>query len=337
MLDGLRAMAVLAVILYHFKTPIPGDLGVTGFFVISGLLITWLLIREYHASGTIDLPRFYIRRTLRIFPAYYVFIFGSLALDTLLGYRWSAGLFFSAVFYVGNYYFAMHQHQGSIAHIWSLAIEEQFYLLWPVTLRWALRRGLAFVRRFLTFVIVVVAAWRSLLYLGFDVSHYYVYDAFETRADSLAIGCLMAAAIGTDALERLAGWIARYPWLPLVTLALVTWSRNHTSATWHYSVGFTVDSLLLGALILQLMVWHRHPLWRWLDAAPVRYVGRISYPLYLWHGYGLAVANRVPGPTVVRALVAIGVGIAIASVSYYVIERPMLRLKERFEPTRAAL
>src|SRR5881628_2466461 len=133
-LDGLRAVAVFTVIVYHFGiAAVPGDLGVSAFFVLSGFLITWLLLREHAANGTVSLTRFYTRRVLRIFPAYYAFLALSFAIDHLRHDPWSPALRNSAIVYLINYFNAFNGHPNtSIAHAWSLAIEEQFYLLWPL-------------------------------------------------------------------------------------------------------------------------------------------------------------------------------------------------------------
>src|SRR6267378_3170255 len=142
-LDGLRAIAVFTVIVYHFGIhTVPGDLGVSAFFVLSGFLITWLLLKEQRATGTVSTRQFYTRRVLRIFPAYYVFLAASFAVDYARGQQWPPGLRLSGLFYVVNYYNAFHGHNaGSISHAWSLGIEEQFYLLWPMLFLVLLRGG----------------------------------------------------------------------------------------------------------------------------------------------------------------------------------------------------
>src|SRR6266568_5411553 len=170
-LDGLRAVAVFTVIVYHFGiNAVPGDLGVSAFFVLSGFLITWLLLKEHAASGTVSLRRFYTRRVLRIFPAYYAFLALSFAIDHLRGQAWGPSLGFSSVFYLVNYYNAFNGHPTtSISHAWSLGIEEQFYLLWPLLLLGLLQGGVARVARALVFLIVVVVAWRCVLLFGLHV------------------------------------------------------------------------------------------------------------------------------------------------------------------------
>lgn len=148
-LDGLRAMSVLVVVAYHFGfEAVPGDLGVSAFFVLSGFLITWLLLQEYRRTEGISLRRFYLRRTMRIFPAYYLFGMFSIAVDTVRGHSWSSGLIASSVLYVMNYYNAIQGHPSTpVAHAWSLAIEEQFYLLWPILFLTFIRKGIGVLSR----------------------------------------------------------------------------------------------------------------------------------------------------------------------------------------------
>src|SRR2546426_2623171 len=125
-LDGLRAVSVFTVMVYHFGfIRVPGDLGVSAFFVLSGFLITWLLLKEDRATGDVSLTRFYVRRVLRIFPAYYAFLAVSFVIDYMRHDPWSPALSTSAIFYVVNYFNALYGHPStSIAHAWSLAIEE---------------------------------------------------------------------------------------------------------------------------------------------------------------------------------------------------------------------
>lgn len=331
-LDGLRAVAVGLVVAYHAGVPVPGDLGVTTFFVLSGFLITWLLLREFEATGNIAMRSFYIRRSLRIFPAYTAFILFTFAVDALRGNAHPTILVIAALTYTTNYYFAFHAHQGSLALTWSLAVEEQFYLLWPVTLRFYLRQGMPRVRRFLVAVVIAVAAWRTYLFLVVGVGTLYVYAAFDTRADSLALGALLAVLARSSDFPARAAAVARRPWWAIVTVALIAFSRSGISDRWHYTLGFTIDSLLVAILLVQLLQWSAHPLYSWLGSPVARYLGRISYSLYLWHGYGLAIGARLPGPVLLQRLGGVLAGIALASGSYFIIERPMLRLKSRLAP-----
>ena len=339
-LDGLRALAVFTVITYHFNssTIVPGDLGVSAFFVLSGFLITWLLMREVEQTGRISLGAFYTRRTLRIFPAYYAYIIFSLAIDTWRGHPWSHGLIGSAFAYVMNYYNAVNNHPStSVAHAWSLAVEEQFYLLWPALFSVLWRRGRKVTGVGLILLILTVMTWRCYLYLVRDVGSAYVYNAFDTRFDNLAVGCLLAVCVDRAWFERLAGAVARWSWAPIVTLACLLMSRIGGSKGYHYGPGFTMDALLVAILLVQLLQLSRTRLWSWLDHPVVKYLGVISYPLYLYHGWGLSAGEHLHNVSpAVQLIVGIAGCIVLASGSYFIVERPFLSLKRRWERVRTA-
>lgn len=339
-LDGIRAIAVFVVILDHSGAlrEVPADLGVTAFFVLSGYLITWLLIKELARTGRIDLRQFYIRRTLRIFPAYYTFIVLSLIADALLGHFWSIGLIASAFGYVMNYYNAFLGHPTTtVAHAWSLAVEEQFYLLWPLVLLTVWPKGSGFARNTLVLTILAVMIWRSVLYAGFHVQPSYVYNAFDARCDALAVGCLMAVCASLPAYRAFQSAVSRYSWLPLVTVGLIWLSRAQLGPTYHYTLGMSVDAILLAVFLIQMMRLSGTLLWSWLDASWIRWLGVISYPCYLWHAWGLSVGHHlVPHSHVwLQFLAGYAATLVLASGSYYIIERPFLALKSRFEASRA--
>lgn len=333
-LDGLRAVAVFIVIAYHagVMQGIPGDLGVTLFFVLSGFLITWLLLREFVATGSISIRMFYARRALRIFPAYYVFILFSLALDTALGHRWSLGLITVAFTYLVNYYNAFLGHPATtIAHAWSLAVEEQFYLLWPLACLALLRRSRAAASRAVAFVIVAVIVWRSALFLIFHAPTSYVYNAFDTRCDALAIGCFLALTSERDWFHALEQRLRASTFLPLVTLALIWLSRHYGSSDYHYSIGMTIEAALIALFMIQMLGLSTGPLWSWLNTPVVRWLGLISYPSYLYHVWGLSVGERLlpHGPKVLTFVVGYAATLCFAWGSFRIIERPFLAIKDR--------
>jgi peptidoglycan/LPS O-acetylase OafA/YrhL len=332
-LEGLRAVAVFVVISYHFfGAPIPGDLGVSAFFVLSGFLITWLLLKEYGTAGTVSVRNFYSRRVLRIFPAYYCFVTVSFLIDYFRGHPWDWALGLSGVLYVVNYYNATHGNPPtSIAHAWSLAIEEQFYVLWPLVLLALARRRRANALTILAVIIAAIAAWRSFLYLDLHVGTAYAYNAFDTRFDNLAVGCFLALCAGQSWFLPLARAVSRSAALPIVTLVLLIISRVETTAAYHYSIGFTLDAVLVMVLLVQVLLLHRHPMWSWLQHPVAHYLGIISYPLYLWPGWGLGVGKWLHLlPLAGQFMVGVATCIAVASGSYFLIEKPFLNLKKRF-------
>lgn len=333
-LDGMRAVAVFTVIAYHAGLDaVPGDLGVSAFFVLSGFLITWLLLKEWRTDESVSLRRFYARRTLRIFPAYYVFLALSFAVDRLRDDPWPDGLAAAAVAYVVNYYNAFHGHPTtSIAHAWSLGVEEQFYLLWPTVFLLLVRRGRRVLLGTVAGLIAAVLLWRSFLFLVGDVGTAYVYNAFDTRFDNLGMGCLLAICVERPWFAAVARAVARNAWLPLVTLGLLVWSRVGVSTAYHYSLGFTVDALLIAIFIVQVLQLHRRALWSWLEHPVVRYLGVISYPLYLYHIWGIGFGHQMGFlPPAFQALAGVLASVLLASGSYFLIERPFLALKRRFE------
>ncbi len=341
-LDGMRAVAVFIVIAYHGGLGVvPGDLGVSAFFVLSGFLITWLLLREWRADGSVSLRRFYVRRTLRIFPAYYVFLAVSFVLDRIRNDPWPDGLTAAAAGYAVNYYNALHGHPPTaIAHAWSLGVEEQFYLLWPAVFLLLARRGVRVLLPAVAGLVVAVLVWRSFLFLVGGVGTAYVYNAFDTRFDNLGVGCLLAICVERPWFDAVARTVARRVWLPLVTIVLLVWSRVGIGSAYHYSLGFTVNALLIAVLIVQLLQLSRRALWSWLEHPVTRFLGVLSYSLYLYHIWGIGAGHQLRFlPPGLQFLAGVLASIALASGSYFVIERPFLALKRRFEvgvaPARA--
>jgi peptidoglycan/LPS O-acetylase OafA/YrhL len=332
-LDGMRAVAVLVVMTYHFGFAfVPGDLGVSAFFTLSGFLITWLLLKEWNQAGDINLRRFYARRTLRIFPAYYVFLVLSISWDLFRGDDRIKPLIVPGLTYLVNYYNALHGHSdASIAHAWSLAVEEQFYLLWPAVFIFASSRGPAARQWFLVGAIVTPMLWRTVLYTTGVADSSYVYNAFDTRLDNLAVGCLLAVVAASPWFEKVARIVAERSWYPLITVVLLMISRQGLGALWHYGPGMTVDAILLAILIVQLMQLSGATLWKWLENPVIRYLGLISYPLYLYHQAAISLGTRVPGGWPVHLVVGFALSVAVASGSYWLIEKPFLRLKDRFQ------
>ncbi len=333
-LDGIRALAVLLVIAGHFGLPLlNAALGVLIFFVLSGFLITWLMLKEVDRSGTVLLRNFYRRRMLRIFPAFYAFWFCSLGISLFRGHFIHWGEATSAFFYYSNYYLGLvHTGSSQFPHTWSLSIEEQFYLLWP----FLFILGKGNLKR-LSWLIggTILAVWvhRSMLFLVFDVPQEYLYRAFDTRMDHLAIGCLLAVLLKRGALDNFAWHVTRRVWYPVVTLAVLMGVQTfHDSAFFIFVFGYAFEPLLTALFLLQLIWWSETGAWRLFENPVVRYLGRISYPLYLWQQLTLFTAKRLTEqyPVFVQLVFAICVTVVFASASYYVVEKPFLRLKSRF-------
>ena len=332
-LDGLRAIAAYLVVFYHLGIPwIPGGLGVLAFFVLSGFLITWLLLREQESRGTVSLRLFYLRRALRIFPAFYVYAFGILLLLSLTGKRIVWAQTIASLCYVNNYYQAIAGDPGTaLSHTWSLAIEEQFYLVAPAAFLALYRRGTLARRLVLAIGCVWICRW-TLVAIG--VPQHYIYEAFETRADHLMIGCLLAVALRGRLASGTFSAFCAHEALPALTVGALVLSAMlgyRFGPTYRDVVGFVVDPLLVAVLIVQLIAWSDRTPWSWLDRPAIRYLGRISYSIYLYQQImpTLVDAALRRQPVLARLAVTLGGVTLAAGVSYQFVERPFLRLKER--------
>ncbi|HEX3252539.1 MAG TPA: acyltransferase [Pyrinomonadaceae bacterium] len=337
-LDGLRGIAILAVLAFHthhiFNWSIlnGGNVGVDIFFVLSGFLITVLLIEEWQGNGRISLKGFYWRRVLRLVPALVIllvilYLFANVFLSATEAADTRRGIPI-AFFYASDFALAFLQLRlGALQHTWSLAIEEHFYLVWPLFLVAALKLGAS--RKQLVVITLTLAVasavYRAVLHqLGaLPVRTYYGID---TRADALLIGCAtgMCMCWGFFRARSFRLWVVPAV-LSIITMMFAT---SYATPFMHLG-GFTLLAMASAAVIVWVMLAPTSYLRRFLEFGPLVWVGRISYGLYLWH-YPIFKGGsllRVGWP--LQLLIALTATFAVTSLSYYLIERPTLRLKVR--------
>lgn len=305
-----------------------GSLGVKCFFVLSGYLITTLLLKEEAKFGRISIAGFYRRRILRIFPVYYLFLATILVLDRFTSMQVAQSAFVAAGTFTTPLWGEPHY---VLFHTWSLSVEEQFYLVWPLVLclmagraRWWAAAG----------VVGLVPVIRVLVY-QFGPRHLIGYCSL-TQGDALMFGCLLALyqlrplVAGGAALPRL-GWPHRLG--ALVTLYSV-WMLTHHGLLGPLTVPFsgTVQSAALVVLIASYLTPDDSLGFRWLNTGWMRWVGVLSYSLYLWQQlflYPRQAAWMVAQQFPLNLLVTL----AVAALSYYTVESAFLRLKDRFHRT----
>jgi len=343
-LDGLRGISILLVFVHHFYHRfLPGGfLGVDIFFVLSGFLITSLLLQEWDRKCSISLRNFYIRRALRLMPALLalVLVLGVFAFIFLSGN--SAGKTYQGIWlalsYVSNWLYAFDyaSAENPLGITWSLAIEEQFYLLWPLILRLVLRSGIS--RRGLLYVLTLsvagVVLYRSLL-LNLGASITRLYYASDTRADALLIGCLIAILLAVDPFPKNRKFefcIKLFAAVAFVFLAFMALRSTWIDLVLYQAMLFTIIPLSAAVILLVLIKWPPRTAVRALRFAPLVWIGRVSYGLYLWHWpVRWFVYGRQTLPTsIAQLLAAVFLSLALTTLSYYFIEKPFLRLKHRF-------
>ncbi|HZU44305.1 MAG TPA: acyltransferase [Terriglobales bacterium] len=313
-LDGVRAISITLVILSHLVQwkhvslrvlGNYGELGVHVFFVLSGYLITKLLLQEYDRSSTISLQDFYVRRAFRIFPAALVFfvIAGIFFWHQMRWYHLAA-----ALFYVANMDVTRPWMFG---HLWSLSIEEQFYLLWPFVLRRWYRHRVGI----LLCVLLATPVFRTVLY-AFKVRNGF-NGSLPVFADQLAIGCLLA--MFANRVPKITGRLAA---LMVVGMFVIPWFPANTPARTLFML-FALRPILdvcIAGIVLHVI---QYP-YRVLNCRPVVWVGQISYSLYLWQELFCSNAGLHAGYILVVP------AILCACLSYYAVEQPMLRMRERW-------
>jgi peptidoglycan/LPS O-acetylase OafA/YrhL len=327
-LDGLRAISILMVVFSHLAgtrgfppfllqvfPPFLGTLGVRVFFVISGFLITRLLLIELRQRGSIHLGAFYFRRTLRILVPYYVFLAAVYAAARFGWVRLQPGDFAYALAYLTNY----HPHGGWVlAHSWSLAVEEQFYLLWPALLVvLGVRRSMWVAAAY----IVAAPIGRFLLWSIQPGSHEGMGHTFFTSADTIAAGCLLAAV--SDALWRNARYqaVLRSRWFLLVPAAVLAAGAVDSRPRIAFSVGAVVVNVgvAIGVDRCLRMPWRLST--RVLSLPAVVAIGRVSYSLYLWQQIFIDRSSTRWATSFPRNALFASVA---AVASFYLIERPSL-------------
>ena len=350
-LDGLRALSILLVMGFHQLGPATGWLGqklsgwagVDLFFIISGFLISSILLKERDRDGTFSLKNFYVRRWLRICPAYYLF------LAFMFGFMlWRGQHDYSAFAIAGLYLtnidmsaaWGLLPPRSGLIHTWSLSVEEQFYLLWPAALLLVKDRAL----KVSLGIIAAVYCWRLYLITA-GVSWMRISVGLDTKLDSLMLGVLAALLwrmprVQSALKKFFANPIAQWGSAGVVVTALAF--LGHPSLTeqaeqmMFWALKMPVTLVAMTGLLLAILANPTSAFGKFLSTRPMVFVGRLSYSLYLWH-----IIVNFPETNAIFESVChhrkyvvefskYAVCFAIACGSYYLVEQPFLKLKSRF-------
>ncbi len=347
-LDGLRAIAVIAVLIYHLQAGLlrGGYLGVDVFFVVSGFLITTLLLHEFATTGRISLRQFWLRRARRLLPALFMVVVASSALGFLIGKDLLVGIArqtLGAVTFSNNWleiaagssYFA-HTAPQLFTNFWSLAVEEQFYFLWPLGFL-LLMRCVRNRRQRIVCVLgcaLASAILMAILFVpGTDATR--VYYGTDTHAFGLMLGVALAFAWSGGAGMNLSrpNWRVRRIPIGLSSLGLLIGCMVFLdpASSMSYRGGILLACLMVAVLILTLLEG-TGPLQTMMDFPALLWVGQRSYGIYLWHWPALLISDALapqgigtPGWWIIR-IIALGLTLVVAALSFRYLEQPVRRL-----------
>jgi peptidoglycan/LPS O-acetylase OafA/YrhL len=336
-LDGLRCISILAVIWWHSDPHSrsgllgKGYLGVELFFVISGFLITTLLLREKDENSQISLRNFYIRRTLRIFPLYYLILAIYVVLVLRFERRSPAGAEFFQnlpffLTYTSNWFLEIKPGKRLIFDFaWSLATEEQFYAAWPWLIRFS--RSWRLPVLFMGGSLLVNQLAKLGLSNGYLDRSLLLVRILASIATPICLGCLAAYVLHRDQSFRFAYAVAGKVWSAPLAAALLIFTLALSNPP------LLLVHLAMTYLVVTCCIRSDHLLQAVLANRVIRYVGTISYGMYLLHMLAINAARRIAPEWGAGAFFVLGslVTVALASISYWLLERPILRIKERFE------
>ena len=323
-IDGLRAIAILMVFAAHaFRVPLFW-MGVDLFFVLSGYLITGILLRlkEGRATGGRYWSAFYWRRIQRILPPYVAFL---AVLTIFFQVPWGH-IWYWYVFFVPNLPLALGKLMvAAMSPLWSLGVEEQFYFVWPWLVLLCGKEGL---RRVVLGVIVISPLLRAISTPLFD-THFPIYSLTIFRADTLAVGAFIALAASRDP-----QWIGRHRRMALISavlalallvaLSILPSFRTGANNVLFNSVAYSLSATCLGSTLIYVLGAQKGFLHALLTAPPLRYLGLISYTFYLYHEGVLLKVGQYLHSSVLTALVAFSLTILISVLSWHLLEAPIL-------------
>jgi peptidoglycan/LPS O-acetylase OafA/YrhL len=345
-LDGIRAFSWLIVLLSHSAPVlrIPGRFGVTIFFFLSGYLITTLLRMEIERTGTISLGGFYSRRFLRIFPPLYVMLAAAFVLHwtgvTSHGGNLSGGAISSLLLQYSNYFVIARENwdvlPAGTTVCWSLAVEEHFYFVFPALYLWMRRnlRSTGQVGAMILGICLLVLAWRAILALGWVTApEMRLGFATDTRVDSILFGCLLAVW-GNPVLDGSKSRFSERTWkwilFPLGVLGMVALIKPRDSELFRHTLNLSLQGLFLMPIFVTAIRWPDWGPMRVLNLRPVKFLGVVSYSLYLFHSLIVFVLEGQGLQTGFwMTVLSFGLSVLVAWLVYRLVEVPAARWRKK--------
>lgn len=335
-LDGIRALSVALVFVAHcgFGHFVPGGLGVTVFFFLSGYLITTLLCREWDRHGQIAFTAFYIRRAVRLLPALVVTLVCAMSL-VQLGYLEGVidpKTLLSQLFFFWNYY-ALHVDGGQSIQglniLWSLSVEEHFYLIWPALFVLLGHRFIGL--RAIALLILMILLWRSARYFVLGDGEWVIYASTDTRFDSLLYGCFLALLQWRGQAARVFTQKTQWLWICL-GLSLMLCSLLIRDDAFRATLRYSLQGAGMIPLFYYAVARSEHWLFRPLNWTAMRRIGQWSYAIYLSHHitiFALVNAGLANFGEVTLILYSVPISVGFAAIVHHLFERPLMPLRRR--------
>jgi peptidoglycan/LPS O-acetylase OafA/YrhL len=343
-LDGIRGLAVIAVVFAHFELASGfgqgGMVGVDIFFCLSGFLITTLLLEEHGAAGKINLAAFYRRRAARLLPGMLIFVASTVVIVWVTGIDRSTTIPVVPVVlaYVENWWAAAGRPAGALGHMWSLAVEEQFYLVWPAVVILTLRHSRAALAAIAVLGSLLAIIDRERACLNGATCVYRVYMSTDTRMDQILLGALLAIGCQSGVLDRITRRVASLVgWSSLAVLVVFCCSATSWSSHFYDTTGMTVTAILTCVLIGSALASTDGALLKLLSWRPLTAIGLVSYGIYLWNELFLVLIRDGTGiGQYPRAVLIVMLTAAASAFSWRFVERPILNRARAGRGLRAA-
>ena len=334
-LNGLRGVSILMVVVSHLRFSwnpwyhivFNGPLGVGMFFVISGFLITTLCLKEIRQEGRLSLRAFYIRRGLRILPVAYLYIFIVFLLDKLFHLHLPYFQYLAALFYMMNFsYFIRNGSTVEMGHFWSLATEEQFYIIFPFVLKKS-RKLFGYCVGFIVLALPLICTLQQ-IFPAINGGVAYGFTHYLIKFQSIAVGCLLALLAFNNRLDG--KWLfAQKFWGNIIAIILIYALQFDPFYTLGAVYSNLVIALLIGYIILTNIIKTNDWVYRVLNSKILKLIGTLSYSIYIWQQIFTFGDDRLPAVFQTFPY-NIGFLIVIPCISYYGYERYFLKLKQRF-------
>lgn len=343
-LDGLRAISILLVLISHAGLGhiIPGGLGVTVFFFVSGFLITSLLIEERERAGKIDLYKFYLRRFWRLLPPLFFFLILSIVLILAVNKDIKTDEILAAIFYFANYY-KLFVHFDSLSSypspfniLWSLAIEEHFYIIFAPLLAFTYNSKIYFkIIVIFLFIPIIIRLSVAIFFQNMLINGGYNYSATEARIDSIAFGCFMAYIFHSHGFILLKKILLNNYWLFLSVL-FIFGSLLFRDLYFRETFRYSVQNISLLVIVSNIVYGSSSPIKKvkiFLSNKLMVFIGKLSYSLYLQHWLALIIVSLLIGKVGIYATWQVSywvLTLILSLFSYFIIEKPTIAFRKKY-------